>query len=100
MAKSDATNPPRSRANAGKSGPPPRVRCQLNTIDQVKNELARLYRSAKAKTTDVGDASRLANLLSILARLIESSDLEKRIEAIEQRQADALAKQGQQPRPH
>ncbi|WP_418646875.1 hypothetical protein ACNQFN_14815 [Thauera butanivorans] len=50
----------------------------------LQNELARLYRAAKAGDMAVADASRLANILQILARLIEGADLEKRIAALEQ----------------
>jgi hypothetical protein len=63
----------------------PRLRCRLRTIDDVKRELARLYREGKAGQRDVGEVSRLANVLSILGRLIEGVDLEKRVTALEQK---------------
>ena len=84
MAKTATPNKPRTRASAGKPAPsPPRVRAPLKTIDDVKAEMARLYREAKSGKRDVGDASRLGNLLSILARLIEGADFEKRLAALE-----------------
>ena len=46
--------------------------------------MARLYREGKAGLRDVADVSRLANVLSLLGRLIEGSDLEKRLTAIEE----------------
>ncbi|WP_018229680.1 hypothetical protein [Methyloversatilis universalis] len=61
---------------------------KLASIDDVKAELARLYRSAKAGQMDVGDASKLANMLALLGRLIEGADLERRIAAIEAAQSD------------
>ena len=73
----------KTRVNAGKSVTPPRLRCPLHTLDHVKVELARLYREAKAGRRDVSDASKLANLLSILARMIEGADIEARIDALE-----------------
>ena len=68
---------------AGKCATPPRLRLKLNSIDDVKAEMARLYREGKAGQRDVQDVSRLANVLSLLARMIEGSDLEKRIAALE-----------------
>lgn len=67
----------------GKCATPPRLRLKLNSIDDVKAEMARLYREGKAGQRDVQDVSRLANVLALLARMIEGSDLEKRIAALE-----------------
>jgi hypothetical protein len=55
----------------------------------VKKELARLYREGKAGKRDVGNVSRLANVLAIMGRLIEGSELEARIAAIEKQQRKA-----------
>jgi hypothetical protein len=60
-------------------------------MDDVKRELARLYREAKSGRRDVADASRLGNLLAILGRLIEGADLERRIEELEGR-AESLGR--------
>jgi hypothetical protein len=87
-----------SRANAGKRAAPPhvaqtpaapaapRLRLRLTNIDEVKRELARLYRETRAKRVDTQEASRMANMLSILGRLIEGSDLEARLSAMEREQ--------------
>lgn len=45
--------------------------------------MGKLYREARAKRVDTQDASRMANMLSILGRLIEGSDLEARLDAVE-----------------
>jgi len=58
-------------------------RTPLKTAENVRAELARLYREARTGDIEVSDASRLGNLLHILARLIETGDLEKRLEALE-----------------
>lgn len=63
-----------------------RLRLPLGKIDDVARELARLYRAARAGEMETSDASRLANILQILSRVLEGSDLEKRIEAIEKQQ--------------
>ena len=60
-------------------------RAKLQTVSDVSHELGRLYRGARSGKIDVADASRLANLLSILARILGDSEIEKRIEALEQR---------------
>lgn len=72
-----------ARTITGKRATPPRVRLKLNSIDDVKAEMARLYREGKAGQRDVQDVSRLANVLALLARMIEGSDLERRIAALE-----------------
>lgn len=65
---------------------PKRLRLPLKTLDDLQRELARLYRGAKSGTIAVADASRLANILQILGRLIEGADLERRIAALEANQ--------------
>lgn len=82
MASKRTDEPAGSRGNAGES-PKPRLRLRLATIDDVKTELARLYREVKAGTRETTDGSRMANMLLILGRLIEGSDLEKRLAALE-----------------
>lgn len=62
-----------TRATASESAAPPRLRLPLASADDVRRELSRLYREAKAGRRDVSDASKLANMLQILARLIETS---------------------------
>lgn len=54
--------------------PPARLRLPLRTLDDVKAELARLYREGKAGRRDVAEVSKLANVLSVLGRLIEGTD--------------------------
>lgn len=76
---------PAKKKGEGASRPlPPMQRKALSKIEHVKSELASVYRQARARNLDVSDASRLANILAILARLIEGSDLEQRLEALEQ----------------
>lgn len=58
-------------------------RARLETVRDVQSQLARLYREARSGTIDVQDASRLANVLSILGRMIGDSELENRIAALE-----------------
>ena len=64
---------------------------RLNSIADVRTELGRLYREARAQKIESQDASRLANMLSILGRLIEGSDLEERMDRLEQLQQKEAA---------
>ena len=76
----DGTN---SRAEPGTNRKPPAPR--LDSAIRVRRELARLYGEARAGTLAVGDASKLANVLQILGRMIETGDLEVRLEELERR---------------
>jgi len=71
---------PQVSANAPRSK---RYRAKLDTIGDVKHELCRLFRDARSGTLDVQAASRLANILAIVGRVIEGSDLEARLTALE-----------------
>lgn len=55
----------------------------LDTVARVRRELARVYRDTRRGELDPGDASRFANMLSILGRLIEGSDVEQRLARLE-----------------
>lgn len=57
---------------------------RLHDLKTVKRELGCLYREARLGKIDTQDASRLANLLSILARIIQGTDLEARLTALEE----------------
>lgn len=76
-------NPIEPESTGFDAAPPTRMRLPLKTAENVRAELARLYREGKAGKRPVADVSRLANVLQILGRLIETSDLEQRIEALE-----------------
>ena len=58
-------------------------RAKLTSVCDVSAELRKLYREARAGKIEISDASRLANLLSIVARILAVSELETRIEALE-----------------
>jgi hypothetical protein len=81
-------NEPEDHGETGEEAAAPlggrRLRLPLRTIGDVQTEMARLYRSAKAGAVPVGDASKLANILSLLGRLIEGAELEERIRRLEE----------------
>jgi hypothetical protein len=69
--------------------PTPRKRrhhVRLASIQDVQDELARLYRAARAGELDTADASRLGFLLVSLGKIMKDSDLEARITELEQSQ--------------
>ena len=73
------------------STPTPRrkaFRAKLTTTREVAQQAARLFREARAGIIDVQDASRLANILAIVGRLLSDAELETlnaRLDALEQR---------------
>jgi hypothetical protein len=56
---------------------------RLDTLPRVRRELAKLYREARQRRLDVGDATRLAYVLQVIAKILEGSELERRLEALE-----------------
>lgn len=62
-----------------------RYRARLESVRDVQHQVARLFRDARSGTIKVEDASRLANILAILSRMIAEGDLEARVEALEKR---------------
>lgn len=85
MATTRTTDPAETRTAPGQTAAPRprRLRCALKTLRNVRQELATLYRQAKHGVIDVTDASKLANMLSVLARIIELTELESRVTALE-----------------
>jgi hypothetical protein len=70
----------------GVSTLPPQVtryRAKLDTMQDVKREMARCYREARTGLVDVQDGTKLVWMLQAIGKVIEGSDLEKRIEVLE-----------------
>lgn len=70
---------PRRAGRGGTRHPAPR----LDSLEAVRRELAAVYRAARRGDMDSRDATRLAYVLDRIANLIEASDIEARITAIE-----------------
>ncbi|WP_197411345.1 MULTISPECIES: hypothetical protein [unclassified Sphingopyxis] len=51
----------------------------------MNREIQRVYREARSNVLDTGDASKLAHILSMIARIHETTDLETRLAALEAR---------------
>jgi hypothetical protein len=60
-----------------------RYRCKLDTLADVKREMARIYREARTELIDTQTASKQVWILQSIGKVIEGSDLEKRIEQLE-----------------
>ncbi|MCK9622251.1 MAG: hypothetical protein M0R47_17145 [Methylobacter sp.] len=60
-----------------------RYRAKLDTMQDVKREMAKVYREARSGMVDVQDATKLTWMLQAVSKVIEGSDLEKRIEVLE-----------------
>ncbi|MEY4684203.1 MAG: hypothetical protein RLZ25_662 [Pseudomonadota bacterium] len=56
---------------------------RLHDLKHIKQELGHVYRQAKMGEIDISDASKLANILQILARIIQGSELDDRLTALE-----------------
>lgn len=55
----------------------------LKTADDVRLEMAKLYRAMKAKDIETQEGTRLCYVLTQIGKMIELSDLEKRIDMLE-----------------
>ena len=58
---------------------------KLDTLGAVRAEAARLYRAGRRGELPAADASRLSNVLSLVAKLIEGGEFERRLEQVEAR---------------
>ena len=67
--------------------PTPR-RQRLDTIPKLRRELVRLYQDGRAGRIPAVDASRLASVLGLVARLIEGHELELRLIELERRMGE------------
>ncbi len=62
-----------------------RYRAKLDTIGDIKREMAKLYRETRSGVVDVQDATKLTWCLQAVAKVIETSDLEDRVKKLENR---------------
>ena len=60
---------------------------RLDTIPKLRRELVRLYQDARRGEIPASDASKLASVLGLVARLIEGHELERRLDALERKAA-------------
>lgn len=58
-------------------------RMKLETLRDLKKEYKRIYVQARTGKIPLADATRFAYLISCMARLINESEIEKRVEQLE-----------------
>lgn len=61
----------------------PAPRINLNNLDGVRREMARVYRGMRGGSIHSQDGARLVYVLGELRKVFEACDLEKRIAALE-----------------
>ena len=61
---------------------PPRVG-KLSSLQRVRMEMTKLYKDARSGKITTANGSRLIFMLLSIAKLIESGDLERRLEEVE-----------------
>ena len=64
---------------------PQRRKAQLNSLEGVRRELARIYREAESGKRDTGDASKLSFMLTQIGKILELTEIERRLTAVEDR---------------
>lgn len=62
-----------------------RYRCKLDTLADVKQEMAKVYKESRSEVIDPAIGTKLIWMLQVLGKVIEGSDLEARIEALEKK---------------
>jgi hypothetical protein len=59
-------------------------RCRLTSVRGCRKELAGVYAQARNRQLDWQSAARAASVLQILTRMLEGSELEQRLAALEE----------------
>lgn len=73
-------------ARSGRAPAPRRI--PLRTLDHVANELRKLYRDTRCGLVPSSDASRMAFVLDRLSKVLELTELERRICALESQEGN------------
>ena len=63
--------------------PTPSKKIDLSTINDVRLEMASVYRAMKGGSMEVGNGSRLVYVLAQIGKMVELHDIEKRVEKLE-----------------
>jgi hypothetical protein len=64
---------------------PRRRKPQLTTLEGVRWEMARIYREMEARKRDSQEGSRLVYVLTQITRVLELTEIEGRLAALEER---------------
>ena len=74
---------PTIRTMSGEVLPPTPQKINLSTIDDVRREMARVYRDMRSREIDPQDGTRLTYVLAQLGKMHELADMEQRMIALE-----------------
>ena len=69
---------------------PRRRRAQLTNFEGVRDEMARIYREMESDKRDSQDGSRLVYVLTQIAKVLEFTELERRLVALEDKTSGQL----------
>jgi hypothetical protein len=69
---------------SGRCTPTP-AKIKLNALEDVRREMARVYREARGGKIDSSEAGRLAYILTGIGKLIEATEIEKRLSQMERK---------------
>jgi hypothetical protein len=67
---------------------PYRRKAVLNTLEGVRREMARVYRDAESAKRDTAEASKLVFMLGQIGKILELTEIEARLRALESRTRD------------
>ena len=62
---------------------PQRRKAQLDRIEGVRREMARIYREAESGTRDTAEASKLTFMLGQIGKILELTQIQRRLDALE-----------------
>ncbi len=62
---------------------PTPARIDLKSINDIRLEMARVYREMRSKTIETQDGTRLVYVLAAMGKLIELHEIEQRLSALE-----------------
>lgn len=83
MSKSTDTKTPVTIDGKSMELVPPPAKIDLKSIDDVRLEMARVYRQMKSGEIETSDGTKLVYVLGQIGKMIEVHDIEKRIELLE-----------------
>ena len=83
MNKTDIKTPITIDSKSGNVLPTRTKKIDLATIDDVRLEMASVYRGMKSGSIETSDGTKLVYVLGAIGKAIEVHDIEKRIELLE-----------------
>ena len=87
MTNADIKEPVTIDNESGNVSPSPKG-IKLKSIDDVRVEMASVYRGMKSGVIETSDGTKLVYVLSAIAKAIEVHDIEQRIKLLEEKKND------------